>query len=410
MPQRSRWALPGVLEPENTRCFLIEIPDDVLYIAAFKGALYDLCKPYAWGNDDAHSALTAANRMLLAYYGIQEVDCEGGSMQLRACESGCGIEYSTDGVTWTCIDLAGCIETIWDEKLAGAFDDGVLGQGVSQGGPQSPPIPGQCHTYHVRLEGRDQWRCPSPIREQDTVHILRSTGGWSDGSPAWYCPDGATYILGACIPAQRSHVAGDPLNPAAYHMEVIGKFGTTYFNPLDSLYTVPNGTALTDFTLQANDATLSDNVGSIEFDVEVCTGGYVHHFDFKTGQHGWVPFNTGGHDRALYVAGSGFTNNDFGWNGLVQILAPNVAANLYAIRITCSAQANGPTHTVTFYWGATTMGTAQTNVAGPYYISHAVAAGTGGSINFANDSASPGVAYTGYIEAVDVYGIGSDPF
>jgi hypothetical protein len=308
--QRSRWALPQNPEPEHVRCFLVEIPDDMFYVAAFKGALYDLCKPYAWGDDENHTALTVGARMLTMYANIREIDCEASSMQLRACESGCGIEYSTDGIEWTCIDLAGCIETIFDEKLAGAFDDGVLGRGTGQQSPQAPPAVAECRTYHVRLSGKGVWLCPSPIQAGDTVHITNAAGGWSDGSLAWYCPDGSRYLLGNCSEELHSHQEGDPLNLGAWHMALVGNFGSTFFDPLTSIYTVPSGTVQQALMVQANDGSLDDNQGEVTFDVTVCSGEAINCYvwDWTVSEAGfelWDYPGLGGHAGG-YTAGQGW--------------------------------------------------------------------------------------------------------
>lgn len=294
MPQRSRWVLPDTPEPESTRCFLIEIPDDPQYLAAFRGAVYELSKPYAWQNDDDHTAITVGARMWTAYSTIREVDCGVGDLQLRLCETGCGIEYSTDGETWTCLDLGACIENIWDEKLAQAFDDGVLGQKGLQPGPSDAPEPETCQSFHVVLKGNDQWHSPFAVNDGYTIQVTNAKGGWGDGSLAWYCPNGDRYLLGACSNVLHSHEDGDP-SAEDWHMQIVGNFGETWFDPMDGLYTIPPSTGATDFILQANDGSLADNLGEIEFDVEICrpTNEWVHIFDFSVSNQSFSAYNCG---------------------------------------------------------------------------------------------------------------------
>lgn len=410
--QRSRWVLPDTIEPANTRCFLVEIPDEIHYIAAFKGALYNLTLWGNWQADDDHNGTLAAQRMLEAYASIQEVDCNMANLQFRACESGCGFEYSTDGVTWTCIDLTGCIETIWDEKLAQAFDDGFFGPGVGQSGPQEPPLAGTCRTYHVRQICGQMWHSPSPIRAGDTVRITNATGGWSVGELAWYCPDGSRFLLGICDDTLKTHVEGDLLNPDAYHMEVIGVVGGVYFNALDSLYVVPEGTELTDFYLLANTDATTEPSGEITYDVEVCSGGWTHVFDFRSGESAfWTPHVFDLHTYATYEAGIGYgVNYNLHAVALDTVDWP-VDLNC-TITIELDRVPSGPDPHCVASFGLTTL-----NEGWGATAEHTFVISDGSLLNwvdFDDDLAdSGGNAYTwpGHLQRIIVQGLtGSDPF
>lgn len=287
--QRSRWALPADPEPANTRCFKIEIPDDPLYIAAFKGALYDLSKPYAWGDDESHTALTAGARMWTAYTTIEEVDCELATQTLIQFDDLCGLQWSYDGgETWQTANFENCARYGAQQEIQDAIDDGVLQGGAGQQSPQEPPAPGECHTFHVRLNAKDTWICPIPVEQNDTIFIQNEAGGWWDGGVGlvWSCADGSYYGLGECY-GSWSGQAGDPI-PMAKHMQLIGKYGSTYFDPLIGTFTMPVGEVEQNFYIQANDSNLTDNMGEVNFDVIVCKGLWYHLFDFRTGMHGWV--------------------------------------------------------------------------------------------------------------------------
>lgn len=303
----AKWALPETIDPATTKCYQINVPDDPAHIAAFRGALLGLASAYNWADDPAHKAkdVAAVWRDILDNH--LEFGCEG-NMQLRACTDGCGLEYSNDGINWTCVDISGCIENIWDEKLAQAFDDGVLGQNGNQGSPEAPPTGVECRTFHVVLQGKDLWHCPIPVEAGYTIQVINPTGGWWDGgvSLVWSCPDGRYYGLGSCY-GSWSGQATDPI-PTAKHMQLIGRFGATYFDPLTAAYIVPGGTAQTDFVIQANDGNIADNSGQVQFDVEVCSGDvpWCYEFDFTLGSYeadGWSARNPG---ESTYVGGTGW--------------------------------------------------------------------------------------------------------
>jgi len=48
-PRREILPLPDVLEPTDTICFCIELPDDEQHLAAFWGAVFALAQRYNWG-------------------------------------------------------------------------------------------------------------------------------------------------------------------------------------------------------------------------------------------------------------------------------------------------------------------------------------------------------------------------
>lgn len=165
--------------------------------------------------------------------------------------------------------------------------------------PQSTPAIGTCTDFNVTLQARDKWLLPFPLNAGDTVQITNPQGGWSDGTFNWYCPTGAFYTLGACGTGSAP-VGSDPI-PSISHMRLIGQLGTTagagFVDMISSIYTVAPGVVNQQFTLQANDSTLSDNQGSITFKVTVCRANvatWLSINDFANGQLQWTPYTCAG--------------------------------------------------------------------------------------------------------------------
>lgn len=209
---------------------------------------------------------------------------------LRADPTGCGIQWSQDnGGSWETIDLSTCITDLADGAIDNAINDGRI-TGPGQPAPEQPPAQGTCQSFHVTLQGREQWLCPFMVQGDDTIVVTNATGGWADGgvSGVWACPNGDYYFASICgqpLPA----VSGDPLM-TANHMALIAKVGSgIYGNPITGIYTVPNGTSPSNLWLQANDSNIADNQGQIEFDVEICNngGGYCWHIDFRLSDGGF---------------------------------------------------------------------------------------------------------------------------
>jgi len=241
---------------------------------------------------------------------------------LRADPTGCGVQWSTDnGDTWDTVDLATCITGLANDAIINAVNSGYLQRAGGQTGPAEPPAPEQCVSYHVKLAANSKWTLPSPVNTGDTIEITNPTGGWSDGTPAWYCPDGSAYLIGQCLTGDGDTEETDPLN-TANHMQVIGRIGSgDYVDPYTAKYTIPAATVEQRFTFQANDAELSDNSGDIEFDVELCSGAttWEQVFDFTTGDHlGWEAKPSYTANFTTFICGQGVGAPDnFGMRHLV---------------------------------------------------------------------------------------------
>jgi hypothetical protein len=350
-PNQTGLSIPDTVDAPLTLCLSMNIPNDPTYIEHVLGTLAELGSGWLYQSDTGHNAALVAQKWKTALQTIQitEGECMP-PLQLRACTLDCGIEYSTDGGdTWTCISLENCISDIFDGKLSDALQDGTVQGGTGQQGPQSPPAPGVCRTYHVRLNARDQWHCPSPVSTGDTIQISNAVGGWFDGSVFWRCPDGSSYALGGCDAGAKTHVSGDPLNPGAYHMALIGKIGATYFDPLNSVYTVPAGITSQDLFIQANDGSLSDNMGEVEFDIAVCTGvEWCYEIDFTASNGSFV---NDGSTTGTWVNGVGWQgqNKDSNNRSLINIKRTISASLITYLEIEYDKSAGGGANNSAYY-------------------------------------------------------------
>jgi hypothetical protein len=190
-------------------------------------------------------------------------------------------------------------------SLNGGTEWGLIYSLGAQEGPQNRPPDGECATYHVVLNARDMWVCPAPIYDGDTVRVTNVSGAWSDnGGMNWWCGDGRTMAFGECG-ANQQHQQNDPLQ-TAYHMAVIGKLGDNYFDPLTGNYTIPSGTGQALFLIQANDGSLSDNTGSMSFDVTLCNGGELTWITL-TSVHTYYIQNLGTLSKTSVTVGDTFT-------------------------------------------------------------------------------------------------------
>lgn len=296
---------------------------------------------------------------------------------LRADPSGCGIQWSTNnGGSWETIDLSSCITALANDAILQAIEDGIIQKAGGQPGPNNPPAPGICQTYHVILQGKERWLIPSQLNAGDVVSIAAASGGWSDGTVRWYCPDGSGYVLGTCAEGDKTHEGTDPV-ATEYHMVPIIGYGETpeYGGNLALGFIVPAGTVDAPGWIQANDGSLSDNYGQIEFDVTVCSGGWCYQFDWTGGdKHNWE-VNNNPNDNYVegYWTGYGWhTHGSPFWNLWVEFQAL-LSADVHITQMEMDIEIPSGTHAYAplIAWqpsggGAATFLTSQPEQNGPF--------------------------------------------
>lgn len=293
MPQRSRYPLPTVVDPDTVKCAIVRVPNDPGHIAAFMGALYSLATAYAWQNDAAHTAKDVAAVWFRQWSAIDFGDCAGtgtagDDMQFR--QNGCKLEFSLDCVTWqTLYDPTDCIHA-------------AIRQGTSDG---QIPV-GECRTFSIVLQANQQALLPVQASDAWTIEVTDIQGAWSDGTLLWKCGDGTPYALGICN-GDKTYDGGDP-NPGAAHMALLASIDGAFYDATAGIVTIPPGVALQNLVFQANDSDLTNNSGSISFKVTVCANAAVAWdctIDFTTGEHGFTIAESGGGE---YTADTGWTD------------------------------------------------------------------------------------------------------
>lgn len=332
---------------------------------------------------------------------------------LRADPSGCGIQWSTDnGGQWNTIDLSACIATLADGQINQAIQDGRIAVPGGQPSGTYPPIPGVCKSYHVSLNGNGRWVLPFGLYFNDSVLISNVSGAWSDGSPAWFCPDGSSFGLGICGPGGQSHESGDVLNPGAYHMALVMQAGETWYPaPVGTAFVQQSGATPLQVMFQANDGSLSDNTGTIEFDVVVCSTQeyeWCRTFDFTQSDGGFEPpAGTGG----VWVNGLGWQaslqSNGY-WN--VVIAQAWASANIVRVVMDGTWLTTHKAAEVRIINGASTVLTYSGALNKPWqFDTHAINITSSGLSLYVMTDSGLGFA-DNVIQRVTIYGNGTNPF
>lgn len=341
MGQKSRWTLPVVLRPPAFKRYVVCVPDERFYRAAFEGLLVELTYSKNWQRNPAHSAAIVSRVWLDALANLTCDDCpptrliEESEYEMSLCEQ----------LRWQGNRLQALCCGVWTD---------IPGTGPAIGGTVTQPpaggdlASGECRKYTVVLSAQSKWLAPVKVGPNFRITVSGVKGAAADGGGTWFCPDGTPFVLGACV-GSRGHSGGDP-SAVLYHMSLLAEHAGAFYNANNTVFTTPGGAPNADLTLYLNDGSLPDNSGSITCEIEICNQAVVtttHVFDFTTGMHGWT-ITDDGSGTAVYVPGSGFKSNNPSCapgTGAMTITVPNVGEFLYvsgSCEYTASAAAVTP--------------------------------------------------------------------
>lgn len=423
-PDVQGFKLPAVVNPKDTVCFKINVPNEPAHLQAFIGVLYDLTLWVSWQRDPAHTGIRAAQvwkkiwNDLAGQLGDCCPDCpvpiEELEYQMSVCEQ---LRFQDGKLQALCCG-------VW-EDISGQGTQGIGGPGQPGPGSPLPPPGGGCQTYHAVMMGSEQWLCPPVVNAGDTVQISNVQGAWSDGAGLWYCAEGQVFFAGACTATTLD--AFDPI-PTVGHMALLTKIAGVYHNISDGvLFTVPGGVTNALLIFQANDSTLADNYGQITFDVTVCNNAavsYSHTFDFTLSPSGFSLDNNTGWSPLTW----GAWVPGVGWQDTAAV---NGGTNIHAASISLTlpgpVQINTAQFNFTVTKGSFLAGTSnQMNIVGDGAIGHAsetqpdgpnslaITPGlftvTGFQIFIHDAYYTSGADGSGAITSLTVTGPGSDPF
>lgn len=322
---RDRFTLPEVVNPPDSLCFQIRVPNERWHLAAFFGVMYDLTQWINWELDPTHKATQAAQVWKKIWINLQSQSCELPSIALDAIEGGMNTRVvCEDGKTFFEVQVCACPET-W-LRLANA-DQLTNGTQPGAGSPQPPPG-GGTQQYCSKLDASGTLLIPTVVSTGDTITIDSATGAGQDGFGAfWECPDGSIFFAGEC--AGGGHFESTDPVPSQLHMSLIIGIGSTFYAAtIGTAFTVPSGISNEQAFIQVNDDDLADNSGSYNVCVTVknnSVGTWSHDFDFTLSDGGFTSVVGGSADAATWVPGQGWVYSVF------------AAANAFYLQRTCAS-------------------------------------------------------------------------
>ena len=113
MSVTNKWPIPEVIEPEDSRCFKVQIPNDPQYISVFIGNLLSLKRAWNWEDSHGDGSIVAYKWRTIIDDAIECFNQDGCCMPIlrKNPTNDCEIEQSYDcGGTWeSLININDCV-------------------------------------------------------------------------------------------------------------------------------------------------------------------------------------------------------------------------------------------------------------------------------------------------------------
>lgn len=282
-----RFQTPDVIDPPNTVCLTMTIPDDPIHIANLLGAIYQIAFAPNYPSDAAHTAKALAQVWRRYFSTIQIGDCQGpcpppllGGL-LEDFEMPLRVDCDCN-VFVTCCD--GTEKQILTADQVRAVAQGQPGDGT----PQAPP--GGCMTYQGQLAAGSSWLLPTLLSAGDVVTLESAKGATTDVAPIgrWNCPTGLHFELGACV--GTTALDGSALLPSVPIGRLVININGTYYD-LSSPVTVPMGVTNAPAAVLVNYAPGGTFGGDLSFTIQKCNNqpaGWNIDQDLTISPGGWT--------------------------------------------------------------------------------------------------------------------------
>lgn len=304
----SRWVLPDPVDPPDTICFQINVPNEVHHLAAFYGAIYALTYSKNWQRDAGHTAAQASRVWTKIFDSLIAGNCAVPARPLQGIEQEDFMPLRVDcdcNVFVTCCD--GTEMQILNATQVQALINAQPGVGAEQPSPG-----GGCATYTGLMGAGGQWYLPTQLSTGDTIEFLSWDGVTNDGGNiAWRTATGGLFLAGADTGITTTE-SGDPLNTVP-HLKMIASIDGTFYDVFPGPFTVPSGISNASVAFQVNDDPIAGNSGQISFKVKICNnqaGPWSHTFDFTTSPHGWQQLNGIYAPIGVWTPGIGWVDSD----------------------------------------------------------------------------------------------------
>lgn len=419
-PNYQGFALPTVINPPDSLCFTVKVPNDQAHIAAFLGALYELTLWMSWQRDSAKRGREAATVWKDIFASLVAQSCELTPSALHGAEQE---DFMPLRVDCDCNVFVTCCDGTEKQLLTADQVKALLAGSVVTGAPQ--PKPGTCQTYAMTINNGGHTIAPFPVSTGDTIQLEAIDGATTFGSGNfWRCADGGgVYIAGLCSSSPAFDAAA--LVPAAPIGEIVVNLNGTWYQIPPGPFTVPGGVSNVQPEFALNYDPTKVVYGVVNFNGKICnnqavTTRWTHAFDFTVNPGPFTPAIRAAQPTiplANYVPGVGWQsvfNADGSHLNEVRIYVTGLPSTGYdtisdiwtdAVNLDENAAGPGSNTSFTVNFNLTPLA-AGTNV----HSSATATPYTDTSLRLDVVDLSSGVLHVITVSGLTVSGIGADPF
>lgn len=226
----------------------------------------------------------------------------------------------------------------------------AINEQVRQPEAQGELESGECREFkNIVLRGNDRWHAPIKVEEGFVIEVHNAAGGWAVANNEWYCPSGQMYALGGCTSMGANAGSGFPV-PDKPKGRLIATYGALAFDAFNARFVIPAGAPQAELMFQMNDTDLSNNDGSVSFEVKICRAeeaeSWYVDFDLTAEDHGWSAFPAPYGDGAFRGAGEYQTGQ--GWKAALATRADGLYHDI-CVRIKKTFTATTVTNVIMHY-------------------------------------------------------------
>lgn len=289
--------LPIVMNPPDSLCFLVRVPNDQGHLAAFFGAIHDLSNWTSWQRDALHQGKDAAAVWRDIYTSLVPQICNPPVITGSEVDLGSPLRIDCNcNVFVTCCDGT-------EKQILTSTQVQALIQGSAVNGAPQPTPGGGCQIYNLTINGGQLQIVPTTVSTGDTIQLTAATGASTQDGVGWQCTDGEIYFAGSCVGGGVTN-GGAYVPTAKIGKPVLYLNGVYHDLTIGVPYTIPAGISNITPMLVLNYVSSNPISGQVECTVQVCNnqaGTWTKVLDFTTSQQGFNQYPNGDDHTASCV-------------------------------------------------------------------------------------------------------------
>jgi len=317
----NRFQVPEVIDPPDTLCLTMTVPNEDTHIANLNGAILALCMARAYHDRPGVRSVDIANVWRRYVQTMKFTDCAGnevfpisGEIDDIMADVCSLLRYHKGRLQGWCE----CGGTFSWQDIGSDDNSAPTGSAGQPSGDQPQPGAGGSQCYDLAWDAHGKALLPTTVNPGDQLTVTTASGAGNGPYEAyWRCVDGKVYFAGACVGITATN--GANLNPSLPNGMLVMLINGVYTTAVPgTVYTVP-GTVPPNSNVEFM-ANFPAGSASGSYKMNVCrqnnaAASGCHHLDFRVSDYGFVDWSSAG-GAPTWVPGTGWQHPGGGGNNL----------------------------------------------------------------------------------------------